>query len=272
MKCLCIGDVVGKPGRMAMEKVLDRLKEEHSLDVVIANVENAASGSGLTSRLAKHFLRMGCDVLTVGDHAWDQKELENYLKEEERLIRPANYPEDTPGRGHGLFKTSSGVGYAVINLEGRVFMRYHVECPFRAFDKIYEIIKDKVETIIVDFHAEATSEKIAFARYVDGRATLVFGTHTHVQTADDMILPSGTGYITDVGMTGPHDSVIGQETVNIIKRYLTCRPVKFAVATGGAKVNGVIAEIERKTTKSIARLSFPVELDKAQLDEKTNDI
>jgi metallophosphoesterase (TIGR00282 family) len=267
MRVLCIGDVVGKPGRLSIEKVIDSLKRDLVLDAVVANVENAAGGAGLTSRLAKHFLRMGCDVLTVGDHAWDQKELEWYLQEETRLIRPANYP-DAPGQGFGLFKTATGAEYAVISLVGRVFMRYQVDCPFRKFDSIYEQIKDKTSAIIVDFHAEATSEKIAFSRYVDGRASLVFGTHTHVQTADEKILPNGTGYITDVGMTGPHDSVIGQEIPNIIKRYLTSRPVKFSVATGDPRVNGIVAEINNGKTANIQRVNISVEIEQSQLDEK----
>ena len=211
MNILCIGDVVGRPGRHAVEGLLDGLKKEFKVDFVIVNVENTAGGSGVTSKIAKQFFEMGCDVLTSGDHIWDQKELEGYINEEEYLIRPANFPEGAPGRGWCIKSTSSGAKVGVVNMIGRVFMRYHVNCPFRSLDGIIEEIKKETPNIIVDMHAEATSEKVAIGHYVDGRVSGLFGTHTHIQTADEKVLPGGTAYITDAGMTGPYDSVIGQK-------------------------------------------------------------
>ncbi|MBF0533207.1 MAG: TIGR00282 family metallophosphoesterase [Candidatus Omnitrophica bacterium] len=250
MKILCIGDIVGKPGRAAVESLLKIMKPERGIDAVVANVENAASGSGVTSRLAKHFLRMGCDVLTAGDHIWDQKEVEKYLKEEPRLLRPANFPPGAPGNGWGIYSIPGGPKVAVVSLLGRVFMRYAVDCPFRAWQRIYEEIRRETPVIIVDFHGEATSEKIAFGHFVDGQASVVFGTHTHIQTADAQILPKGTAYITDTGMTGPYDSVIGQSKENIIQRFLLSMPVKFTVASGDIRLSGILADIDAATGKA----------------------
>ena len=256
MNILCIGDVVGRPGRHAVEGLLDGLKKEFKVDFVIVNVENTAGGSGVTSKIAKQFFEMGCDVLTSGDHIWDQKELEGYINEEEYLIRPANFPEGAPGRGWCIKSTSSGAKVGVVNMIGRVFMRYHVNCPFRSLDGIIEEIKKETPNIIVDMHAEATSEKVAIGHYVDGRVSGLFGTHTHIQTADEKVLPGGTAYITDAGMTGPYDSVIGQKKENIIRRFLTSLPLRFYVAEGDVKLHGVLIEIDEKTGKarSIIRL------------------
>ncbi|MCK5260315.1 MAG: TIGR00282 family metallophosphoesterase [Candidatus Omnitrophica bacterium] len=250
MNILCIGDVVGKPGRHAVRGLLEGLKKKFSINLVIVNVENTAGGSGVTSKIAKQFFEMGCDVLTSGDHIWDQKELEEYLNEEEFLLRPANFPEGAPGRGWCIKTTAAGVKVGVVNMMGRVFMRYQVNCPFRAVDAILEEIRQETPNIIVDMHAETTSEKVAMGHYVDGRVSGVFGTHTHIQTADEKVLPEGTAYITDLGMTGPYDSVIGQKKENIIRRFLTSLPLRFHVAEGDVKLHGAVIEIDEQTGKA----------------------
>jgi len=250
MNILCIGDIVGKPGRQALESLLPELKSEYHIDCVIVNGENAAGGSGITSKLAKEFFKLGCDVLTLGDHVWDQKELEDYLNEAPCLIRPANFPEGAPGRGWCVKILPTGMKVGVINLLGRVFMRYSVECPFRAFDAIYEQVKKETPIVVVDMHAETTSEKVAMGHFVDGRASILFGTHTHIQTADEKILSGDTAYITDLGMTGPYDSVIGQNKEQILKRFLTSLPVRFSVAAGDVRLSGIVAEIDEKTGKA----------------------
>lgn len=252
MNILCIGDIVGKPGRMAVEGLLAGLKEELQIDFVVANAENAAGGSGLTSRIAKQLLRAGCDVLTLGDHVWDQKELEGYLGETEAVLRPANFPEGAPGKGWCVQTTASGQKIGVVNLLGRVFMRYHLECPFRTLKNIVEHIRQETPLIVVDMHAEATSEKVALGHFIDGKASVVFGTHTHVQTSDERILPEGTAYITDVGMTGPHDSVIGQRKEDILKRFLTSMPARFEVAQDDIRLNGIVVRMDERTGKAEA--------------------
>ena len=259
MNILCIGDIVGKPGRHALEGLLGDIKKEFNIDLAIVNAENAAGGSGLTTKIAKYFFEIGCDVLTMGDHVWDQKELEEYLNEAEYLIRPANFPDGAPGKGWCIKTTLAGVKVGVVNMMGRVFMRYHVECPFRAIDAIIGEIKKETSNIIVDMHAETTSEKVAMGHYVDGRVSAVFGTHTHIQTADEKVLSKGTAYITDLGMTGPHDSVIGQNKENIIRRFLTSLPLRFQVAQDEVILNGAVIDVDEKTGKarSIARLQRP---------------
>jgi len=259
MNILCVGDIVGKPGREAINGLLDGLKKEFSLDLVVANAENSAGGSGLTSRIAKQLFTSGCDVLTLGDHVWDQKELEEYLDQTNDVIRPANFPEGTPGRGWCIKETSSGKKVAVINLLGRVFMRYHLECPFRRLKNIIDQVKSETSVIVVDMHAEATSEKVALGHFIDGEASVVFGTHTHIQTADEKILAKGTAYITDLGMTGPCDSVIGQGKEAIIQRFLTSMPIRFQVAEDDIQINGIVVEVDDETGKArkIARLQRP---------------
>lgn len=247
MKILCLGDVVGKPGRRAIEAFLPALKEEYSLDLVLVNAENAAGGSGLTSRIAKNLFNMGCDVLSLGDHVWDQKELEEYLKDSEKVVRPANFPEDIPGKGWCIVETSSGKKVGIINILGRVFMRYSLNCPFRTVAKIVAEIKKETNIIVVDMHAEATSEKVAMGHFVDGTVSAVVGTHTHIQTADETVLPKGTAYITDLGMVGPYDSVIGQDKEKIIERFLKCMPIKFQVAEKDVKLCGVVIDVDDKT-------------------------
>lgn len=250
MNILCIGDIVGKPGREAIEKLLPDLKKQYAIDFVVANAENSAGGSGLTPKIAQQLFDAGCHVLTLGDHVWDQKELENYLEETDKVIRPANFPSGAPGRGWCILKTSAGKKIGVVNLLGRVFMRYHIDCPFRALKNIVEQIRHETPIIIVDMHAETTSEKTAIGCFIDGQVSAVVGTHTHVQTADEKILPQGTAYITDLGMTGPHDSVIGQNKEEIVKRFLTALPRKFHVAENDIQLQGALIDIDEKTGKA----------------------
>jgi metallophosphoesterase (TIGR00282 family) len=261
MKILCVGDIVGKPGRDALEKCLPELKTKYDLDFIIVNSENAAGGSGLTSKIAKQFIEWGCDVLTLGDHVWDQKELEIFLNQTNRVIRPANFPDGAPGVGWCIQMTKNGQKIGVINLLGRTFMRYQVECPFKILKNIVQEIRKTTPVIIVDFHAETTSEKYAIGHFIDGEVSVVFGTHTHVQTADETILDKGTAYITDVGMTGPYDSVIGQEKDNIIRKFITSLPIKFQVAQHKIKLCGVVVNIDEISGKAqkIERIQSPIQ-------------
>ena len=242
MRILMIGDVIGKPGRAAVRAVLPDLKREQSIDVVICNGENTAGGFGITAETASELLESGVDVLTSGNHIWDKKEIVPYLDEGLPLIRPANYP-NAPGRGyihHG--------GVTVVNLMGRVFMAA-LDCPFRTADALLEQLKEEAQSkvIIVDFHAEATSEKQALGWYLDGRVSGVFGTHTHVGTVDARILPKGTAYLTDVGMTGPMDSVIGSDKDAVLERFLTSLPQRLPVANGPCVLNAVLVDVDEET-------------------------
>jgi len=256
MNILCIGDIVGKPGREAVAKIVPELVEEFDLELVIANAENSAGGAGIIQKVAQELFSCGCDVLTTGDHIWDKKDVIDYLEQTPALLRPANFPADAPGHGFFVTETKKGRKIGVINLLGRVFMRYNVLCPFDMAIKVLKEVYRQTRIVVVDFHAEATSEKIAFGHFIDGKVSAVFGTHTHVQTADEKILPQGTGYLTDVGMTGPFDSVIGQRKENIIERFLTTIPHKFEVATDEVALNGVIFTIDEKTgqTTKILRI------------------
>lgn len=256
MKVLCLGDVVGKPGRQAVIALLEDLKKELAVDFTVVNGENAAGGSGITPRLANQLYRAGADVLTLGDHVWDQKDLEVFLDEQPTIVRPANFPEGTPGRGWCIHTLPNGLKVGVVNLLGRVFMRYQVACPFLMLEKIAEEIRKETPIIIVDMHAETTSEKVAMGHFIDGRVSVVFGTHTHIQTADDRVLSQGTAYITDLGMTGPYDSVIGQNKHAIIKRFLTSRPVRFQVAQDRVMIHGILVDIDEATgrARSITRV------------------
>lgn len=247
MRILMIGDVIGKPGRRAVQSIVPSLRQEHGIDLVIANGENTAGGFGLTMDTAYELLENGVDVLTSGNHIWDQKEIIPYLEEGLPLVRPANYP-DAPGRG-----TLVHNDVLIVNLMGRVFMP-PLDCPFRAADKI---LKDSqtAETpsvIIVDFHAEATSEKQAMGWYLDGRVSAVVGTHTHVGTVDKRVLPQGTAYITDVGMTGPLDSVIGSEIGPVMDRFLTGLPQRLTVANGPVMMNSVLIDVDKESGKALA--------------------
>jgi hypothetical protein len=259
MNILCIGDIVGRPGREAVASALPKIRKEHGIDFVIANAENASGGAGLIPKNADEILSFGVDVMTMGDHVWDKPDILPYLQEhQQKIVRPANFPEGTPGAGWTITQASNGVKVGVINLLGRTFMRYNVLCPFLALESIVPKIKEHAQVIIVDMHAEATSEKVALGHFADGKVSLVFGTHTHIQTADEKILPQGTAYITDLGMSGPYDSVIGQDKVKIITRFLTSMPHKFEVAPSAATVHGVILKVNPKTGKAegITRLQM----------------
>jgi len=258
MNILFIGDVVGAPGRRALEELLPRLVDRHFIDLVIANGENAAGGLGITPLVADQLLGYGIDVLTSGNHIWKHKEILPYLEATDRLVRPANYPPETPGQGLSLVETAAGEKAAVLNLEGRVFMS-PLECPFRTVDRLLASIPPQVKVIIVDIHAEATSEKQAMGWHLDGRVSAVVGTHTHVQTADERILPGGTGYISDAGMTGPVDSVIGMKKEIILERFLSQLPQPFKVATQNIQLQGVILKIDAQgRCQEISRLLLPL--------------
>lgn len=251
MKVLFIGDIVGEPGRRMVREHVKRLVEGHRADLVIANGENAAGGFGITPEIADDLFFSGIDVLTSGNHVWDKKEIEPYLVKQDRLIRPANYPEGTPGFGSVVVATAEGAKAAVLNLEGRVFMS-NVEDPFRVADRELERLKKETPVVIIDFHAEATSEKAALGWYVDGRASAVIGTHTHVQTADERILPGGTAFLSDAGMTGPSDSVIGVRKEDAIARFLTQRPRKFEIPKGPVHLDAVVLDLDARSGKAVA--------------------
>jgi metallophosphoesterase (TIGR00282 family) len=246
LKILFVGDVVGRTGRYALSGRLHRLIDEHRVDLVIVNGENAAAGFGLTAKIAGELFDLGVDVITSGNHIWDKREIYDHLDREERLLRPANYPPGLPGRGAGLFETSSGIKVGVINLEGRVFMN-NLDCPFRTADQLVHELRRHTSIILVDFHGEATSEKMAMGYYLDGQVSAVLGTHTHVQTADERILPGGTAYITDAGMTGSRDAVIGIRKELAIEKFLTQLPVRFEVAKKDSWLCGVLVEVDEET-------------------------
>ncbi|NTW04649.1 MAG: TIGR00282 family metallophosphoesterase [Peptococcaceae bacterium] len=255
MRLLMIGDIVGTPGIRAVKENLPALIKELFIDAVIANGENAAGGSGITREIARELFSYGVDVITMGNHVWSQKEILTYIDQEERIIRPANYPSGAPGKGIVVVKTKSGNNLGVINISGRVFMQ-ELDCPFKKADELVNLIKTKAEVILVDFHAEATSEKIAMGWFLNGRVSAVCGTHTHVQTADERILSEGTAYITDVGMTGPRDSVIGVKKETVLEKFLTQMPKRFEVAAGLYQFNGALIDIDDETgfAKGIERI------------------
>lgn len=240
---------MGKPGRNAVKALLPGLAEKHGIDLVIANGENAAGGFGITESVASDIFGLGVHVITSGNHIWDKKEALAYLSKEERIIRPVNYPPGVPGFGSFVHTVRPGLKAALLNASGRVFMA-HMDCPFRVSDEEIKRLKAITNTIIVDFHAEATSEKIAYGYYLDGKVSAVVGTHTHVQTADEKILPGGTAYISDVGMTGPADSIIGVEKKQIIERFLLGIPRRFEVAGGPAVFSAVVIKIDDETGRA----------------------
>lgn len=256
-RILFIGDIVGRPGRELVRRGLAAIVAHHRIDLVIANGENAAAGFGITPDIADDLLNYGIHVLTGGNHTWDKKEIVPYLAEQPRLLRPANFPAGTPGKGRVLVHAANGVPVTVINVMGRVFMTA-IDDPFRVVLQEMDAAKRDGSIVVVDFHAEATSEKVAMGWHLDGRATLVVGTHTHVPTADARVLPQGTAYITDVGMTGPHDSVIGVERGAIIQRFLTGLPQRFETATENPRLNGVVVAADEVTGRatSIERLGL----------------
>lgn len=249
MKFLFIGDIVGKPGRSIIKNMLPQLKAEFNADMIIANAENAAGGNGLTAQVANELYNDGVDFITLGNHVWDKKDIISFIDIEEKIIRPANYPPATPGKGYKII-SKSNKKICIVNIQGRVYMQA-LECPFRTMDIILSQISSQTKIVIVDVHAEATSEKMALGYYLDGRVSAVLGTHTHIQTADNKILPKGTAYITDVGMTGPYESVLGIKKENIIARFLTQMPNRFEVATGLSQLNAVFIEVDDISGKTI---------------------
>jgi metallophosphoesterase (TIGR00282 family) len=250
MKLLFIGDIVGQPGRRAVAELLPKLRQQHALDFVIANGENSAGGSGITPKTAGEIFSAGVDVITSGDHLWDQKEVMELLQNEKRFLRPLNYPPGTPGQGSGIFELRTPISIAVLNLQGRTFMP-PLENPFLlALDEVKRL-REQTKIIFVDFHAEATSEKIAFARMLDGQVSAVVGTHTHVQTADEQIFPGGTAYLSDAGFTGPHESVLGREIEPVLKRFLTNTPQRFEVAKDRVLLHGAVIEIDDASGKAV---------------------
>jgi len=260
MKILFIGDIVGNPGREAVKKLLPLLKQEFGLDFVIANAENAAGGSGITSRVANELFDAGVSVLTSGDHIWKKSEIFEIINEDKRILRPANFPDGAPGCGAGVFTAASGAKVGVVNVQGRVFMEA-LESPFKAALSAQESLARQTKVIIVDMHAEATSEKVALGWYLDGKVSAVLGTHTHIQTADEKILPQGTAYITDAGMTGPYDSVIGRDIADVLQRFLTSVPVRFEVAQENIQLHGVVVDVNENTgqARSITRVQRKAE-------------
>ncbi|MDD5427933.1 MAG: TIGR00282 family metallophosphoesterase [Candidatus Omnitrophica bacterium] len=249
MKILFIGDIVGEPGRRAIAELLPGIKKANEIEFVIGNAENVAGGSGITPSLADELFEHGLDVITSGDHVWKRKEIVDRIESDTRIIRPANYPKGAPGFGSTVIKSASGTEVGVINLIGRVFMQ-PLDCPFRAAKAEIDKIKNKARVIIIDMHAEATSEKIALGWYLDGQVSAVIGTHTHVQTADEKILPAGTAFLADAGMTGPLDGVIGRKKEQIIAKFLSQMPIKFEMAEGDIQLQGAIIDIDEKTGKA----------------------
>ena len=250
VQILFIGDIVGKPGRQCLRRALPILVEQHAIDIVVANVENAAGGMGVTREVTEAIRDMGVDVMTSGNHIWDKKETLSYIDLEPRLIRPANYP-DAPGSGHYVARTPAGITLGVINLMGRIFMN-PLDNPFKVVRRELEQVRKQASVILVDFHAEATSEKVAMGWFLDGDVTAVVGTHTHVQTADERVLPNGTAYITDVGMTGPHDSVIGVDTRPVLARFVNGMPSRFETASANPRLNGVVITANPTTGRAEA--------------------
>jgi metallophosphoesterase (TIGR00282 family) len=251
VKILFIGDIVGKPGRQAVSRELHRLVDRHAVDIIIANGENAAGGFGLTVEVSKELFQQGIHMLTGGNHIWDKKEQVPLIFSDSRIIRPANYPAGAPGSGSAILTTPGGVKVGVLNLEGRVYMK-NLECPFLVADKEIEWLKKETPIILVDFHAEATSEKSALGWYLDGRISALIGTHTHVQTADERILPQGTAFLSDAGMTGSFDSVIGMGKEETIHRFLTQLPAKFEVAKKDIRLNAVVIGVDEVSGKAVS--------------------
>jgi metallophosphoesterase (TIGR00282 family) len=256
LNLLIIGDIVGRPGRQAVRNFLPDIVRQYNIEFIIANAENASGGRGLTREVMNELLGAGIDVLTMGNHVWDNKEIFSFIDEEPRLIRPANYPPPCPGQGYHVYQAGFNQRIAVINVSGRVFMPA-LDCPFRTTEQILADLPE-VDYIIIDFHAEATSEKQAFGYYFDGKVSAVVGTHTHVQTADERIMPDGTAYITDLGMTGPIESVLGMDRQVVINKFLLQRPVRFEVAKGPSQLQGVVLELDEQTRRvaQIKRISY----------------
>jgi len=250
MKILFLGDIVGSPGRKAVKELVPAIKKKEKIDFVIGNGENAAGGSGVTPDIAKELFSYGLDVITSGDHIWKKKEIVEMLDGEDRLLRPANYPAGAHGKGWGVYSAKGGTKVGVINLVGRVFMEC-VDCPFKVGRELVEKIRKDTPIILIDMHAEATSEKIALVWYLDGEVSAILGTHTHVQTADERIYPKGTAFLTDLGMVGPHDSVIGRKAEQILTRFITGLPTRFEMAEENVQLNGAIITVDEKTGRAL---------------------
>jgi metallophosphoesterase (TIGR00282 family) len=267
VRILFIGDIFGKSGRDLVRRGVGPLVEHHQIDLVVANAENVAAGSGITRELGDQILAAGVDVMTSGNHIWSKKEALDYIGTEPRLLRPANFPAGAPGNGSYLARSADGRTAGIINVMGRVFMQ-QLDDPFAIVTREIEALRPRAKIILLDFHAEATSEKAAMGWYLDGKVTAVLGTHTHVQTADERILPKGTAYLTDVGMTGPHDSVIGVEIEPALSRFLTGMPSRFEPAAANPRLDAVIVEADEKTGRAvdIERLSYSL----AELEQLTN--
>ncbi|WP_088225383.1 TIGR00282 family metallophosphoesterase [Desulfosporosinus sp. FKB] len=249
MRILFVGDIVGKPGREAIRRFLKPLQQEYTIDVTIANAENAAAGKGLTKEIAEELFDYGIQFFTMGNHVWDNRDILNFIDQETRMIRPANYPIGAPGQGSGLIRIN-GCKIGVLNLSGRVYMT-PLDDPFSGAIRWINQLRQETPIVFVDFHAEATSEKVALGWFLDGKVSAVVGTHTHIQTTDFRVLPQGTAYITDVGMTGPRDSVLGIKKEIIINRFLTQLPAKFELATGPIQINAVVIDIDEKSGKAL---------------------
>lgn len=262
MKILCVGDIVGRPGRRAARELMPKVIDEHMVDFVVVNGENAAGGFGMTPAIVDEIYEMGAHVISGGNHTWDKSEVFEVLDHDPTVLRPDNYPEGNPGHGTCIAETAAGIKVGVINLEGRVFMNDVTSDPFRRADALIEQLSKKTHILVLDFHAEATSEKVAMGWYVDGRVSMMVGTHTHIQTADEKVLPEGTAYITDIGMCGPDDSVIGIKKDVALKRFLTGRSVRLETAKKKPVFRAVLADVDEKTGKaaSIRRFQIPLEM------------
>jgi metallophosphoesterase (TIGR00282 family) len=252
LRLLCLGDIVGRPGRKIVEQKLKGLVREQRIDLVIANAENVAAGSGITANLFHKVRAYGVDVVTLGDHVYRKADIIPTLQASERIVRPANLSQQAAGRTHTIVTTESGVQVAVFNLLGRIYMNLPSDDPFATADRIIKTLPPAVKVVVVDMHAEASSEKVAMGHHLDGRASLVFGTHTHVPTADAKILPGGTAFISDLGMCGPYDSILGRRKEKVLKYMTTNMPAPFDVATGDVRLCGVVAEIDEKTGKALS--------------------
>jgi len=263
LNIFCIGDIVGRPGRRIVADKLKSLVRELDIDCVIANAENAAGGSGLTPQIYEKLLRYGVNLITLGDHTYRKREIIKTLEVADNIARPANLSEFAAGRGVGVYKTSKGPTVAVVSLIGRMFMR-PADCPYNAVDKMLRQLQQQADIIFVDFHAEATSEKVAMGYHLDGRVSCCFGTHTHVATADERILPKGTAYITDIGMTGSHDSVLGRNTENVLKSFRTQMPFPFEIATDDVKMNAILVTVD-SNSKEAERIK------RIRIDSKSED-
>jgi metallophosphoesterase (TIGR00282 family) len=270
-RLLFLGDIIGEPGRKSVIDMVPRLKQEWSIDFVVANGENAAAGRGITPKLTIDLLRAGIAVITTGDHVWDQKELVSFINTEPRLLRPINYPDGTPGSGSIVLETAKGK-IGVINVQGRTFMLPALENPFNKLTEVVTAMRKETHVIFVDVHAETTSEKIAVGRFLDGKVSAVAGTHTHVQTADEQIFPGGTAFICDAGMCGPVESILGREIEPIVQRFITSMPVNFPVARGEVKLHGLLVDIDETTGRALAVKRIAEPYRPAQSEAETSSV